>query len=173
MNKRILFIIYLIQCIIGVSIGFYCFQKNAEAGAWVLVSTIMVLAPDKDEAIKFAFNRIKANLIGAVVGLLLALIHPFNVFMMAFGVVLAATFCELLSIKSAIRSATVGVILISLAPVGKTFYEVAAARAIGVGLGCMIALILTVTMHALVKAIYRGSSDINGKNQEINLMEEG
>ncbi|WP_161964437.1 FUSC family protein [Mucilaginibacter endophyticus] len=155
MNKRKLFLIYLLECIAGAGIGFYCFQKNAEAGAWILVSIVMVLAPDRDEAIKFAVNRIKANLIGALVGLVLALIHPANIYTIAFGVVLAATICKLLNLKSAMRSATVGVILISLAPAGKTFYEVAAARAIGVASGCTIALLLTIGSHAIISVFYK------------------
>ncbi|TSJ44474.1 FUSC family protein [Mucilaginibacter corticis] len=150
MNKRKLFLVYLLNCIAGVSIGFYCLQRNAETGAWVLVSVVMVLAPDRDDAVKFDFNRIKANLIGALTGLLLTLIHPSNVHTMALGVLLAATICEFLNVKSATRSATVAVILISLAPAGKTFYEVAAARAIGVGSGCSIALSLTLLSHAII-----------------------
>ena len=145
--------IYLVECLIGVGIGFYLFHKSPETGSWVLISTVMVLAPDRGEATQFAFNRIKANLVGAVVGLMLALIHPMNVYMMALGVVLAATACELLNLKAARRSATVGVILISLAPAGKHFYEVALERAIGVVTGCMLAMLLTLIMHSLVKLL--------------------
>lgn len=151
MNRRTLFLIYLIECIIGVMIGFYCFHKNAEVGGWVLVSTIMVLAPDKDDAIKFAFNRIKANLVGATVGLLLTFIHAPNVYLIASGVVVAALCCEWLKIRSAMRSATVGTILISLAPPGKDFYDVACSRALGVIAGCTIAMLLTVVIHTLIQ----------------------
>jgi uncharacterized membrane protein YgaE (UPF0421/DUF939 family) len=155
MSKKLLFAIYLIECIVGVAIGFYLFHQSPEVGSWVLISTIMVLAPDREEANKFAFNRIKANLVGAGVGLILALIHPMNVIMMALGVVLAATFCEILNLKTARRSATVGVILISLAPAGNHFYEVAGERAIGVVSGCTLAMLLTLIMHSMVKFILR------------------
>jgi len=151
MNRRSLFLIYLVECIIGVTIGSYCFHKNAEVGGWVLVSTIMVLAPDKDEAIKFAFNRIKANLVGAAVGLILTYIHSPNVYMITSGVVLAALGCELLNIRSAMRSATVGIVLISLTPPGKNFYDVACARVLGVIAGCTVAMLLTVVIHTLVR----------------------
>ena len=150
MNRRSLFLIYLLECGVGVCIGFYCFHKNAEIGGWVLVSTVMVLAPDKEDAIKFAFNRIKANLVGAVVGLLLTYIHSPNVYTIAFGVVLAALLCEILHIRSAIRSATVSIVLISLTPSGRKFYEVACERALGVAAGCTIAMLLTIIIHALI-----------------------
>ena len=177
MGKHKLFLIYLVECVVGVANGFYCFHKNAEAGAWVLVSTVMVLAPDRDEAINFAFNRIKANLIGAAVGLVLAFIHPSNIYVMALGVVLAATCCQLLNLKSAMRSATVGVILISLAPAGKSFYEVATARAIGVAMGCNIALLLTVTMHAIIAALYKPNNTMTSSESytvhDTSISEEG
>jgi len=154
-SRKAFFVIYLLECVIGLSIGYYCYLRSAEAGAWVLVSTVMVLAPDRSEAIKFALNRIKANLVGSAVGLLLAAIHPSNVFTMAAGVILTAICCELLNLKNAMRSATVGVVLISLAPVGKAFYEVAAARAACVILGCCLAMLLTMIMHVLIGNFYK------------------
>jgi len=160
MNTRLLFLIYLIECVVGAGIGFYFFHKSQEIGSWTLISTIMVLAPDRADAIKFAINRIQANLVGAGVGLVAALIHPPNVYMMAFGIILSATVCEVLDLKAARRSATVSVILILLAPTGKHFYEVAFDRAIGVVAGCTIAMGLTWVMHNLLDTFGKSGNNI-------------
>ena len=151
MNKRGLFLLYLLQCLIGVIIGFYLYRTRPELGAWCLISIILVLAPERKDALTLALNRIKANLVGAAVGLILFFIHPMNLFMMSLGVILAVVICELLKLQAVTRSAAVAVIIILMHEPGRYFYDVALERAAGVIGGCGIAMLLTFTLHTVLK----------------------
>jgi uncharacterized membrane protein YgaE (UPF0421/DUF939 family) len=151
-NKQSDFILYLIKSLIGVIIGFYLFRRFPEVGAWCLISIVLVLSPDRKDAMNLALNRIKANLVGAGIGLTLFFIHPMNLLMMSIGVLLTIIVCQLLKLQDVSRSAAVSVIIILLHQKGAYFWDVALERAGGVVGGCIIAMLITFVFHyALVK----------------------
>ncbi len=149
-NKQSDFIIYLVKCLIGVIIGFYLFRRYPEVGAWSLVSIVLVLSPDRKDAMNLAINRIKANIIGASIGLALFYIHPMNLLMMSIGVLLTIIVCQLLKLQDVSRSASVAVVIILLHQRGAYFWNVALERAGGVVGGCVMAMLITYIFHQLL-----------------------
>nr|WP_283770010.1 FUSC family protein [Mucilaginibacter sp. Bleaf8] len=144
---------------IGTVIGFFLYRLQPTLGSWSLISIILVLAPDRKDAMGLAVNRIKANLVGSVVGLTLFYIHPINLFMICLGIALAIAICELLKIQVAARTAAVSVIIITMHEPGKYLWDIALERAGGVVSGCVIGVIITYVFHLLVvkskKTIHR------------------
>jgi len=149
-RKQSDFFMYIIKCLIGVTIGFYLYRKYPEIGTWCLISIVMVLSPDRNDAMKLALVRIKANLVGAGIGLALFFIHPMNLLMLSIGVTLTIITCRLLKIQEVTRSAAVAVVIILLHQKGQYFWDVALERAGGVLSGCLIAMMITYTFHVAI-----------------------
>ncbi|GAB2689149.1 hypothetical protein GCM10027037_09850 [Mucilaginibacter koreensis] len=143
-------LLYILKSVIGTAIGYYIYSAYPGVGAWCLISIVLVLTPDRKDGTQLAINRIKANLIGAAIGLILFFIHPMNLLMMSIGVALAIIICELLKLQAVTRSAAVAVLIILVHEKGKYFWDVALERAAGVVGGCLIAILLTLIFHAFV-----------------------
>lgn len=107
-----------------------------------------------------AMNRIKANLVGAAVGLLLFYIHPINILMISIGIITSLAICELFNLQAAARSAMVSVLIITLHQPGQYIWNVALERAGGVMTGCVIGVILTFVFHKIIaKPVASSGSD--------------
>jgi uncharacterized membrane protein YgaE (UPF0421/DUF939 family) len=150
-NKQSDFFMYIIKCLIGVAIGFYLYRKYPEIGEWCLISIVLVLSPDRKDAMNLALIRIKANMVGAGIGLTLFFIHPMNLLMMSIGVTLTIITCRLLKLQEVTRAAAVAVIIILLHQKGQYFWDVALERAGGVLGGCLIAMLITYTFHVTIR----------------------
>ncbi|WP_158827851.1 FUSC family protein [Mucilaginibacter lacusdianchii] len=149
-SKQADLLLYILKCLIGTTIGFYIYRLYPTVGSWSLISIILVLAPDRKDALNLAINRIKANLVGAVIGLTLFYIHPINLLMICIGIALSIIFSELLGIQVAARTAAVSVLIITMHEPGKYFWNVALERAGGVVSGCVIGVIITYVFHVIV-----------------------
>jgi len=119
-------------------------------GTWCLFSILLVLSPERKDVMNLAVNRIKANLIGAAVGLLLFSIHPVNLIMICLGITIAVIICEFLKLQAVTRSATVAVLIITIHEPGKYFWDVALERAGGTILGCVIGVLITYIFHIVI-----------------------
>lgn len=148
-------LLYILKCLIGTAVGFYLYMAWPAVGSWSLISIVLVLSPERKHAKQLAIDRIKANLIGASVGLILFYIRPMNLLMMSLGVALAIIICELLSLQAVTRSAAVAVLIILLHERGKYFWDVALERAGGVVSGCLIAMLITFVFDAFVNRAKR------------------
>lgn len=142
--------LYILKCLLGTAIGFYLYRAWPNVGGWCMISIIIVLAPDRKDAINLSVNRIKANLVGAAIGLLLFAIHPMNLLMMSIGITLAILACEMLNLQAVTRTAGVAVMIILIHEKGKYFWDVALERAAGVIGGCLIAMVLTYLFHYVI-----------------------
>lgn len=149
-SKHADFLLYIIKCLIGAIIGFYLYRLQPTLGSWALISIILVLAPDRKDAMGLAVNRIKANLVGSVVGLVMFYIHPINLVMICVGIALAIAICEWLDIQVAARTAAVSVIIITMHEPGKYLWDIALERAAGVVSGCVIGVLITYLFHIVV-----------------------
>lgn len=141
---------YVLECLAGGVIGYFLYTLNPTIGAWCMFSIMLVLSPDRKDAMGLALNRIKANLIGAATGLALFFIHPVNLLMICIGIAVTVVTCELLKLKAATRSAVVSVMIIMLHEPGKYFWDVALERAGGVLAGCLIGVGLTYVFHLVM-----------------------
>ena len=149
-KKLVDWLLFVLECLIGTAIGFYLYRLYPTIGAWSLISIILVLSPDRRDAMNLALNRIKANVIGASIGLILFFIHPINLLMICIGIAAAITACELLGLSTVARSAMVAVLIITMHEPGQYFWDVALERAGGVILGCIIGVLITYVFHIVV-----------------------
>lgn len=151
-EKHFYFLSYLLECLLGTAIGYFLYKIHPIVGAWSLFSIILVLSPDRKDAMNLAVIRIKANLIGAAVGLIIFWVHPINLFMVSLGIVLTLIACELLKLQVASRTAMISVLIITLHEPGQHFWDIALERAGGVFAGCMIGVVLTYIFHVLLQS---------------------
>lgn len=143
-------LLYIAECVAGTAIGFYIYSVYPTIGAWCLISIILVLAPDRKDAMTLAKTRIKANLVGAAIGLIIFFIHPVNLLMICIGITSSIIACELLKLQPATRSAAIAVLIITMHESGKHFWNVALERAGGVLAGCVIGMLITWSFHAII-----------------------
>ncbi len=152
-DKRLNFATYFLECLLGTVIGYQLYKLHPVGGAWCLLSIILVLAPDKKDAMELAINRIKANIIGATIGLMIFYIHPINLLMVTVGIVLTLLCCELLRVQAASRTAMISVLIVTMHEPGQHFWDVALERAVGVVSGCLIGVTLTYIFHVILKSL--------------------
>jgi uncharacterized membrane protein YgaE (UPF0421/DUF939 family) len=115
--------------------------------AWCLISVILVLSPDGKDALPLAFTRIKANFVGASVGVLCLLISVANMWTLSVALAITLSFCYLLKFDAAVRSALAATIIIMLHEEGKHLWDTALERVIAVVAGCILGLLITFIFH--------------------------
>ncbi len=152
-RKHVLLLLYIVESLIGTGIGYSLYHLYPVLGNWSLISVVLVLAPDRKDAITLAVSRIKANLVGAAVGLGLFYLHPINFPVICVGLAISIVICDWLGIQAATRTATVAILIIVLHEPGKHLWEIAAERAGGVVLGCLIGVMITYLFHLLVQSV--------------------
>src|SRR5262245_31406583 len=128
-------LLYVVESVMGALIGYGLYRLHPVIGLWCLFSILLVLGPDKDDAVTVAVNRIKANFIGASIGLILFALHPGNLLAICVGVGLAVGICELMDLKTATKSAAIAFLIVTLHEPGKHFWDVALERAFGTFIG--------------------------------------
>lgn len=143
-------ICYILECIISTAIGYYLFKLYPSIGAWCLISIILVIGPDQKDAISLAMARIKANLLGASIGLTLFWIHPINLLMITIGIVIAIIVGQLLKLETATRTAVIAVLIITMHEPGQHFWDVVIERTIAVITGCLVGVVLTYLFHIII-----------------------
>src|SRR5689334_15551716 len=122
-NKNTILIFYIIECLIGTVIGYFVHQAYPIMGTWCFFSILLVLSPERKDVMKLAQNRIKANLIGAAIGLALLYMLPVTLFMLCVGITLAIIICEFLKLQEVMRSATIAVLITTLHEPGKYLWD--------------------------------------------------
>lgn len=152
-EKLLYFLFYALECLVGTIIGYYLYLWHPIVGAWSLLSIILVLSPDRKDALHLALNRIKANLIGSSTGLALFAFLPMGLMSICLGVMLSLIFCKLLKLEVASRTAMISVIIVTMHEPGQYFWEVAVERAAGVFLGCLVGVILTYVFYSFFKLL--------------------
>ena len=154
-EKYFTFICYIFECLLGTLIGYYLYHLHHSFGAWCLFSIILVISPDRKDGLTLALNRIKANAIGASIGLILFWIHSINIFTISIGIVATLIVCQFLKLEAVNRTAMIAVLIITTHEPGQHFWDVALERAGGVISGCLIAVGLTYIFHLFTQKTKR------------------
>jgi uncharacterized membrane protein YgaE (UPF0421/DUF939 family) len=124
--------------------------QYADVG-WCLISVMLVLSPDGRDSLTLAVTRIKANLVGATVGVAFLLLGVPNMWMIALALVVTLAICYLLKLDAGIRSALAATIIIMMHETGKHFWDTAIERIIAVLTGCVLGLLITFIFHFKIK----------------------
>lgn len=154
MSERIRsLLIYAAKCVTATLIVFILssFLHYKDIG-WCLISVILVLSPDGKDSVPLAFTRIKANIVGASVGLLCLLISPTNMWILSAALAITLSLCYFFKFDTAMRSALAATIIIMLHEEGKHLWDTALERVIAVLAGCTLGLLITFTFHFKAKA---------------------
>src|ERR1041385_2442073 len=144
------YLIYASKCVVG-TILVFIFAFSYKNMNWSLISAMLVLSPEGDDAITLALNRIKANFIGAAVGLLCLLIDSTNIWLLGFGLVVSLGICYFFKLENGARSSLAATIIVMLHEEGKHFWNTALDRVIAVVAGCLLGLVITFVFHNLFK----------------------
>jgi len=143
--------IYILQCIIGVCISYTlykCFPQHQFY--WSMISTILVIAPDGKGSNQLAIDRMKANILGSSIGLLLFLIHQPNLFLISIAVMLTIITGTFLKLNAALRPALSAVVIVMIHEEAQnSTWHIAIERMGCVIIGCIIGLLITVAFNSL------------------------
>ncbi|HEV8515414.1 MAG TPA: FUSC family protein [Cyclobacteriaceae bacterium] len=144
--------VYIAKCVSGVLL---CSLLSVYFSEWIdypwsLISVVLVLSPEGTDAVELALTRIKANLVGASVGVLLLFTHipaPWNI---ALGCAMALLICHLLKLNAAARTTLAAVIIILLHH-ETTLWSSALSRVGAVITGSILGWLITYIFHSLFK----------------------
>ena len=142
-------LIYTAKCVTGTLVTFILFYllNYKDLLGWCLISVILVLSPDGKDSVSLAFTRIKANVLGATVGLLCLLIAPNNMWVMSLAIAVTLSLCYVFKLDDGARSAMAAAIIILLHPEGRHIWDTALQRVAAVFVGCALGLIITFIFH--------------------------
>ncbi|HKC66963.1 MAG TPA: FUSC family protein [Bacteroidia bacterium] len=144
--------LYTLKCLLGLSIGYLLFIKFPRYPFyWTLVSILLVMAPDHHDSSKLALDRVKANMIGSTIGLLLFMVNGSELLMMGIGVITTISICYLLKILTIGKSALAAFLIVILHERHGNTWQVAVERLGCVALGCAIALIISAIFGYVAK----------------------
>ncbi len=154
MSERIKSLLtYAAKCVTATLIVFSLSSLfNYKDIGWCLISVILVLSPDGKDSLSLAFTRIKANIVGASVGLLCLLVSSNNMWILSIALAITLCFCYLFKFDTAMRSALAATIIIMLHEEGKHLWDTALERVIAVLAGCALGLLITFAFHFNIKS---------------------
>jgi len=151
-------LIYAAKCVTGTLIVFTISSLlHYKDLGWCLISVILVLSPDGKDSVPLAFTRIKANVVGASVGLLCLLISPMNMWILSVALIFTLTLCYFFKLDAGARSALAATVIIMLHEEGKHVWDTALERVIAVLAGCFLGLLITFAFH------FKSRNDEKGK----------
>ncbi|WP_051283875.1 FUSC family protein [Desulforegula conservatrix] len=137
---------YILKCLIGVSVCYipYVLVPQHEF-YWSIISVLLVLAPDHSDSNRLAMDRMKANVIGSVVGLLafLFLEHVPVLVVLCIAVIVNILICYMLGLESATRSALAALVIVLIQEKERSSWASGFERMGCVIVGCLIAIIIT------------------------------
>jgi uncharacterized membrane protein YgaE (UPF0421/DUF939 family) len=144
------YLIYATKCVVGTVLVFI-FAASYKNMGWSLISVLLVLSPEGDDAMPMAVNRIKANFIGAGVGLLCLLLGPMDVWLLCLGLVISLGICYFFQLENGARSSLAATIIVMLHEEGKHLWNTALERVLAVVAGCILGLLITFVFHNVFK----------------------
>jgi len=151
LNKTL--VVYILKCVAGVllcSLLAVFFSEWIDY-SWSLISVVLVLSPEGTDAVELALARIKANLVGASVGVLLLFMlipSPWNI---ALGAALALLICYQLKLQAAARTTLAAVIIVLLHHEGTSLWSAALSRVFAVITGSVLGWGITYIFHSFIK----------------------
>lgn len=149
--------IYILKCLAGLSICYALYIAFPQHQFyWSMISVLLSFAPDENHSNRLAYDRMKANVAGSVIGLLLFLMHTPTLIFLCFGVVITIAVGTLLQFENATRSALAAMMIVMLYEQKQSTWHVALERMFCVIIGCVIALAVTLLFSFVQKRLKHG-----------------
>src|SRR5882672_5183343 len=139
-------LLYLIKCLIGVSICYILFVKIPQYPFyWAMISVVIVFSPDNRN--QLAYDRMKANLLGCVVGLCLYPLHLPDLLLLCIGIAVTVFLGVTFKITNTLRSALGALVIVTMHEQHFKQWYIPFERAGCVVTGCLIALVITLLFN--------------------------
>lgn len=148
---------YIVKCLVGVTIGYVLYKAFPQYSGeffWMLLSILLSITHDNSS--KVAFDRMKGNIVGSIVGFLAFLLrNPPNLRTISLGIVLTITLCFLFRLIEVSRTALVAFIIVVIHEEERSSWDVAAYRMASVISGCLIGLIINYVFRRITSKLFR------------------
>jgi uncharacterized membrane protein YgaE (UPF0421/DUF939 family) len=135
---------YNLKCLAGVAVGYLLYRAFPEQSGellWVLLSILLSITHDNNS--KVAYDRMKGNVVGSLVGLAAYFLHnPANLLTICLGVAASIAICSLLRLIGVVRTALVAYIIVVLYEESHSGWQGAVYRVASVLTGCFIGLVI-------------------------------
>jgi uncharacterized membrane protein YgaE (UPF0421/DUF939 family) len=142
---------YIVKCLVGVSVGYLllkAFPGQSGQYSWLLISILLSITHDNNS--KAAHDRMRGNIVGSLVGLVMFLLHnPPNLLTVGIGVVVTIALCFNLDLIGVCRTALVGFIIVMIYEEAHSSWTGAIYRMVSVVLGCLIGLVINYTFRKI------------------------
>ena len=151
-ERALSFLIYVAKFITGALLVYLVnwFIPFVDVG-WSLVSLALILSPEGKDSLQLAFNRIKGNAIGAMVGYLCLLIAPATMWMLLIALVVTMLLCYIFYAEAGVRFALVATVIVMLRR-SPYSWDTAFERIVSVAAGSLIALLSTIIFQSIFSA---------------------
>ncbi len=142
--------IYIVECTIGICICYTMYTYFPQHQFfWSMVSVVLVIAPDGKNSNQLAFDRMKGNILGSSIGLLLFLVHHPNLFLICIGVTLTIVTGTFLKLNTAMRSSLSSLVIVMIHEEQEnSTWHIAFERMGCVMFGCIVGLLITITFNS-------------------------
>ena len=148
---------YVAKCLVGVSVGYVlmrAFPRESGQFYWVLLSVVLSITHDNNS--KVGVDRMRGNIVGSMVGLLVFFFHnPPNLLTICIGVVMVITICFGLDLIGVCRTALVGFIIVMMYEADHSSWTGAIYRMISVVGGCLLGLLINYTFSRLTAPMFQ------------------
>lgn len=137
---------YILKCLIGVLICYVPYTLFPQHEFyWSIISVLLVLAPDHSDSNRLAMDRMKANIIGSLVGLssFLFLNHAPALAVLCGAVIINIIICYALGLESTTRSALAALVIVLIQEKEKSDWLTGFERMGCVVTGCLVAILIT------------------------------
>jgi len=152
------FLYYILKCIIGAAACYLLYILFPDHQFyWSIISVLLVLAPDHHDTVRLSLARMKANIIGAAVGLAAFLLFPICLPVLCASVVVTILVCTFIRLGNATRSALAALIIVLIQQGEESSPRSAYERMICVVAGCLIALIINALFALFFRLTGKGT----------------
>jgi len=134
---------YIIRCVLGVAICYLLYMEFPQYPplSWSIVSVAIATAEDNDK--KLAIDRMKANLLGGLVGLGLFFIPLAGLLLICIGVAITILLGKFFKLDTSLRSAIAALVIVFTREEYAKSWIIALERVGCVLIGCLVALSIT------------------------------
>jgi uncharacterized membrane protein YgaE (UPF0421/DUF939 family) len=167
-GNPLVFYEYVAKCLVGVTVGYLlmrAFPHESGQYYWVLISVVLSITHDNNS--KVALDRMRGNMVGSVVGLLVFFLHnPPILITICIGVILIITLCFALDLIGVCRTALVGFIIVILYEGDHSSWAGAIYRMITVLGGCLLGLAINYTFQKLTAPMVQKFAAVGAAEDE-------
>jgi uncharacterized membrane protein YgaE (UPF0421/DUF939 family) len=117
--------------------------------SWSIVSVLLVIAPESADSIRLAFDRMKANILGASVGMTVFIVHTPEFISLCAAVVTTILLATFIKLGGASRSALAALAIVLIQENEKNTWRSALERMGCVVTGCIVGLLVTVVFSKI------------------------